>query len=271
MVSYCRLLAILSLLMVITSLVIVLYFYDLTNLFRSRSRRDVSSTATKNYTPITSCDENQLMLNLANLQITSPERIILQITGTRKPYDVCDKVLKMINNTLRGQRECHPLEPDNLYVKLFRGLEMFVSAYCRDDQFQRSFNHHLDCYNELHEEYIDCEGLPDWFENSNKSKLCLVFRDIVECEYTKSAKLCGLSAAHLLYNLTLQVFPVTLRIQCELPNREPPVTDAMPNVDPMVVENSSQRPEMIMSIISVLFPVYFAYMCNILFEFDVFV
>lgn len=49
----------------------------------------------------------------------------------------------------------------------------------------------------------------------------------MNCYYIKTAKLCGIEAAHLQRTLSKGVFESTIQSQCKLP-KEPKVLDAMP-------------------------------------------
>lgn len=49
----------------------------------------------------------------------------------------------------------------------------------------------------------------------------------MNCYYIKTAKLCGIEAAHLIRSLSKGVIESTIQGQCKLP-KEPKVLDAMP-------------------------------------------
>lgn len=75
------------------------------------------------------CDENLLILQLARLYATSPERIIL-LLATNSISKTClevSKVLEQINHTVS---ECAPLPSENLYIKLYNGLDYYNSYIC---------------------------------------------------------------------------------------------------------------------------------------------
>lgn len=112
------------------------------------------------------------MLALANLQIVNPERIILLLTSNTNNYEVCNKMSIALKNVELSQKHCKPLEDNNLYMLLLHGLTMAHIQYCKNNEFRNAFMENIECYKELHEEYIDCEGPADWFENSNETKLC---------------------------------------------------------------------------------------------------
>ncbi|XP_065361767.1 uncharacterized protein LOC135955341 [Calliphora vicina] len=145
------------------------------------------------------CDENQLILQLARLYVTSPERIILLLSTksiTKTCQDVSD-VLQQINQTVS---DCIPLPQDNLYMKLFNGLDYFNSYVCLYNPNTRSnhlTNYH-ECLTELREDLYDCEGPPDWFEKSNEAVVCQYYNEIINCNYIKAAMLCGLKPALML-------------------------------------------------------------------------
>ena len=66
------------------------------------------------------------------------------------------------------------------------------------------------CYEELYQEYLECEGPDDWFENSNSTTVCIEFEAILNCYYVKTAELCGLKSAHLLRNIFIDVHEAVL-------------------------------------------------------------
>lgn len=83
------------------------------------------------------CNENQLILQLARLYATSPERIISLLctdSVNRTCLEVSD-VLERINHTLS---DCKPLQKDNLYLKLNNGLDYLNSYLCRSNANSKS-------------------------------------------------------------------------------------------------------------------------------------
>lgn len=69
------------------------------------------------------------MLRLANMQITSPERIVLLLT-TGGIYDLC-KTLKTNMEEVRLEfKHCRPLAADNLYWLLFNGVIRLHDQLC---------------------------------------------------------------------------------------------------------------------------------------------
>ena len=70
-----------------------------------------------------------MILQLARLYITSPERIVLLLTSTslRNTCERVSDVLIIINKTLS---ECIPLAKDNLYMRLTSGLDYFNTQIC---------------------------------------------------------------------------------------------------------------------------------------------
>lgn len=174
------------------------------------------------------CDENKLMLNLASMGITSPERILLFVTSTKTPYEVCEKLEHFINTTKIDQMNCVLMDgSNNLYQMLLNGIKALYSDYCRNEDFYKKFNKHTICYQELNEEFIDCEGPADWFENSNKTNSCSILNEVLECGFIKTAEICGNDAANLFKCLSSYVIQKSMKFNCskDFPNEFQKITN----------------------------------------------
>lgn len=135
------------------------------------------------------------MLRLANMQIISPERIVLLLT-TQGIYDLC-KTLKSNMDEVRLEfKQCRPLAPDNLYWLLFNGVIRMHEQLClsqtspivqsrfnlywpadnfynyNDIFFSSDLSLYYGCLNGMREILIDCEGPADWYEKSNHTDVC---------------------------------------------------------------------------------------------------
>ncbi|KAJ6633822.1 hypothetical protein Bhyg_17895, partial [Pseudolycoriella hygida] len=176
------------------------------------------------------CDENKLMLRLATMKVISPERIVLMFT-TDNLLDLCRKLDANINEVKHEYKSCVPLKRDNLYWMLFQGVETMHSKVCnctKPGKLLKNLLDNRDCIVELREEYIDCEGPADWFEKENRTNLCEIYHDILNCQFVKTAELCGMDVAYSLRILTKTVFDGSLLVKCNV--GEPPNIDSpMPN------------------------------------------
>ncbi|XP_067613797.1 uncharacterized protein [Eurosta solidaginis] len=121
------------------------------------------------------CDEMQIMLHLACLRVTSPERI-LHLLSWDSTINTCNstyKVLGHINDTLQ---DCMPLPPQNLYMRLYHALEFFYEQQCgKAETKSKHLEQYRDCIRELRDDLIDCEGPADWFERRSKTYVCSFF------------------------------------------------------------------------------------------------
>ncbi|XP_061400945.1 uncharacterized protein LOC133336683 [Musca vetustissima] len=152
------------------------------------------------------CDENKLLQQFARLNIMSPEGIVQLVT--EKPMlntcnavaDVLIKINKIITKSKLSAKE-------NLYVKLYNGLRYFDESICqqRFSAEEKHLTNYQDCLQELHEDLIECEGPPDWFEKTNEDVVCQYYNDIINCHYTKAAMLCGLKPAKLFRSFSMGI------------------------------------------------------------------
>jgi len=101
----------------------------------------------------------------------------------------------VIKNVDKEFMNCRQLDEDNLYMLLYQGIKSLNKFLCLNDKVNKSkihyffiiisvkglaffvlftleVNKHHMCYKELHEEFVDCEGPPDWFEHRNETKIC---------------------------------------------------------------------------------------------------
>lgn len=175
------------------------------------------------------CDENQLLLQLARLYVTSPERII-SLLSSKSLKSTCQEisdVLQHINATLS---DSIPLPKENLYMKLNSGLDYFNSFICLYNPSSRGshLTRHLECIQELHDDLIECEGPPDWFEKSNAAVVCQYYNDIINCNYVKAAMLCGLKPALMLRTFSDEIMKKVVMLKCKVSRSLPHVDDPMP-------------------------------------------
>ncbi|XP_053954567.1 uncharacterized protein LOC128860833 [Anastrepha ludens] len=189
------------------------------------------------------CDEMQIMLHLACIRVTSPERILLLLTWDSK-NSTCNsvhRVLQHINDTLT---DCVPLPSNNLYMRLYRALQFFNGQICgKAETKSKHLENYRSCIAELREDLIDCEGPADWFEKRSNAYVCRQFTEIINCDYLRAALLCGLKPARMLRSFAAEVLNKALVSKCPitstLPHVNNPMSDAcsrmLPHVSPVQI------------------------------------
>lgn len=185
----------------------------------------------KNYkrqVPQKVCDENTLMLNLATLEIKSPDRII-SMASAGNLYEYCQKIKKNLAVTDALLKHCVPLERENnLYIRLINGTRRFHNLSCTiDSKYHKCLDTHMTCLTQLHEEFLECEGPDDWYEEPRG--ICAQYETILNCNYIKVSELCGLEAAHYLHLIAKEVFDTVLPkgIKCEASQEPDGVAEAL--------------------------------------------
>ncbi|XP_059224481.1 uncharacterized protein LOC106087352 [Stomoxys calcitrans] len=185
---------------------------------------------TKNKELIELCDENKLLLQFARLNIISPERIIL-LLAIRPLHETCQDISDVLNNMNETFPQNQSMPQGNLYMKLYKGLNYFNKEICRADK--RIQENHLlnyqDCWPELPNYLIECEGPPDWFEKSNKDVVCQYFHDIVNCYYIKAAMMCGPKPALQLRTFSSAVMKEVVGFNCKISRLSPQMDSHMAN------------------------------------------
>lgn len=118
--------------------------------------------------------ERVLFNALGNLEISGPEDVMTYIT-----LDSC-KDLKRFVDTFKRYRDV--LVEENLFVRLSKAIRKFHSIYCgRDERYRKLFSQWQDELLGLHEQFVDCEGSPDWLENTNATNRCSEANSIMKC------------------------------------------------------------------------------------------
>ncbi|XP_028895393.1 uncharacterized protein LOC105211087 isoform X1 [Zeugodacus cucurbitae] len=189
------------------------------------------------------CDEMQVMLHLACIRATSPERILLLLT--REPLSkVCAKTSNVVQHINETLTDCVPLPTTNLYMRLYRAVIFFYGQMCGPaDTKSKHLEKYHNCITELRDDLIDCEGPADWFEKRSKTYVCRQFTEIINCDYIRAALLCGLKPARLLRSFAAEVINKALLSKCpvssSLPHVNNPMSDggsrSFPHVSPVQV------------------------------------
>lgn len=119
--------------------------------------------------------ENVLLNALGQLEISGPENVMTYVT-------LESSCKKLKPHLIVFERYRKDLPDKMLYVRLFKAVKKFYSIYCgRDERFQKLFAKWQDQLQGLHEQFVDCEGDPDWYEESNVTNLCENAINIVNC------------------------------------------------------------------------------------------
>lgn len=119
--------------------------------------------------------ENILLTALGRLEISGPEDVMTYIT-----VDSPCKQLKPHIGTFERHRKDVP--DKKLFVRLFNAIKKFYSMYCgRDERYQKLFTKSQDELQNLHENFEDCKGAPDWYENMNATLRCEDAHIIMNC------------------------------------------------------------------------------------------
>lgn len=126
--------------------------------------------------------ENVLLNALGQMEVSGPENIMNYIT-----HDSACKELR--RHIIVFERYRPHLPDDELYVRLFKAIENFYAIYCgKDERYRKLFSRWQDELLRLHEQFVDCEGKPDWYENPNATTRCADAKVIMMC-YVDSLRL----------------------------------------------------------------------------------
>lgn len=119
------------------------------------------------------CNENLLMIRLAKLKLTGPERILQLLVRSQDLNEMCTELRSTMSGVHTDYRQCIPLATDNLFANLFRGIEQMYTLFCGADMaLLDSMDMYHSCMQEIHNEYVECEGPADWIERDNATQLC---------------------------------------------------------------------------------------------------
>lgn len=118
---------------------------------------------------------NVMLHELAELGVSRPEDVMSFISK-----DLACKTLKP--HVRSFEKYCKYVSDKKLYVRLFKAIKTFYSIYCgRDERYQKLFAQWQEELLSLHEQFVDCEGPSDWYENVNATTLCSEASNIKNC------------------------------------------------------------------------------------------
>ncbi|XP_017096898.3 LOW QUALITY PROTEIN: uncharacterized protein [Drosophila bipectinata] len=179
------------------------------------------------------CDDNPILMQLARLYVVSPERIVLLLSQTSLTDSWLAEIHDVLENIKNSMRLC-VLAPDNIYGNLANGLSYFRKEVCdggegsnrkRSTGLQQAHT----CFKELRTDMIECEAPADWYERRNKTKVCQIFNDVLDCYYTRAALLCGIDSAKELRSFAGDCMSRSMIHKCDVSSRLPRVDNAMPS------------------------------------------
>nr|CAH7763657.1 unnamed protein product [Callosobruchus chinensis] len=173
------------------------------------------------------CDDDKLIGFLAKIQVLNPEDIV-QLP--MNDIDVlCRDLDDVIKNSGKYLKNC-TVSDTNLYSNLLEGIRVLNSeCCCAESKFYAKLSKYYPCLHDLRHDFEACDGPPDWNEEPDNTKVCKDFKNIVDCYYFKSAKVCGLIAAKTVKELAIKVIASTLcNTKCHGLSSNPYVSDPMP-------------------------------------------
>jgi hypothetical protein len=156
------------------------------------------------------------MIRIAKLQIVSPDSLVTMLSS-QNVFDFCRKCENTETANQKEESKCQPLPRDNLYVKLLQGSKEFCSQILNKAEVKKEYLKHESCFQELAEEFMDCQGPNDWYEATNLTLACRTNKEILDCMMVKTVRMCGPRAAHLLFSLSRKPFEVVLQHDCKIP------------------------------------------------------
>ncbi|CAG9862592.1 unnamed protein product [Phyllotreta striolata] len=209
------------------------------------------------------CNEDKLISFLAGIEVLSPESIFnLAITNLDS---ICSQLTENLKSIEKPFNDCKTKDSRGLYISLIRGVQAFHKRICCTDTntgYIKKFYTVHPCLFELRQDFEGCNGPADWHEEPENRKVCKTYKNIVDCYYIKSAKVCGKQAAIAMTKLIEDVIENVLGYSCKGVNSFPYVKDVMPDkyieklssskVDALSVATSVITAGVIFNILSIL-------------------
>ncbi|CAH1396317.1 unnamed protein product [Nezara viridula] len=164
------------------------------------------------------CDDEELMHILASLQIIEPENIV-RLANKRNLTKFCKDVGRRLKAAYGHMKDCSLSSSQKMYANLIDGVESLYETICLNEPYKRKFEAHSSCFKKLYNELDNCDGPKDWVEDSNKTRLCKAYENIVDCYMIKTAMICGPEAADIFKKLLINVLRATVVTDCGLRTR----------------------------------------------------
>ncbi|KAJ3643338.1 hypothetical protein Zmor_026056 [Zophobas morio] len=176
---------------------------------------------------------------LAEIQVINPESIV-KLATLNDLTPSCNRVAANLDKIQNYVKTCTPPNQPDLYFQLIKGVESLHDKICTESPFRKRFEEIHKCLHELRNDLEDCGGPADWNENSDNNAVCKAYKDIADCYYIKTAKVCGNSAAAIIKELLESIIDSILTINCDNVKQDPSVKDPMPE-EYIKKENKSDR------------------------------
>ncbi|KAF5284436.1 hypothetical protein FQR65_LT13542 [Abscondita terminalis] len=125
-------------------------------------------------TTLAPCDEDQLLSYLAKIQVLNPETIINLSTIDELPA-LCDRVEESLTDLDAYLRTCLPSQKD-LYIKLLQGVDTLYTMICTKNFFADDFRNYYNCYHQISEALLKCNGPDDWNEREDNKVICEYYK-----------------------------------------------------------------------------------------------
>lgn len=91
-------------------------------------------------------------------------------------------------------KQCQPPEQSDLYIQLIKGVDSLYDKVCSESPFKTGiiyiiyflikitkciseFENSFKCLQDLHTDFKDCTGPPDWAEEEDNEKICRYFSE----------------------------------------------------------------------------------------------
>lgn len=153
-------------------------------------------------------EENVLLNTLEQLEISSPEDVMTYITVEGG----CKKLKHYINVFENNHKD---LPDSKLYVRLFRAIEKFHTIVCgREERYHKFFLTWQDELTGLHENFLDCQGEPDWYELENSTVICAKADSILKCYQRDISEFVGAIVGETWTCIFKRVVNAALNIPC---------------------------------------------------------
>lgn len=154
--------------------------------------------------------ENVLLNALGQLQISGPENIMTYITKDTP----CKKLKPSLKIFEKYEKD---LPQTQLYVRLFRAVRKFYLLYCgKDERYRKVLLRYESELIGIREQFIDCEGSPDWYDNLNSTKRCAEANDVLKCDYETLRSEIGVRASKAFSCIFKSVLEETMIQTCNL-------------------------------------------------------
>ncbi|CAH1375241.1 unnamed protein product [Tenebrio molitor] len=173
------------------------------------------------------CNEDNLMNFLAEIQVINPESIV-KLATLSDIGPSCHRVAENLDKIKNYLKTCTPPNQPDLYYQLIKGVEALHDKLCTESSFKKEFVVIHKCLHELRNDLEDCGGPADWNENSDNNAICKAYKNIADCYYIKTAKVCGKHAAATTKELLQAIIDSILTINCDNVKSSPEVKDPMP-------------------------------------------